>query len=299
MSDILITGGTGLVGSAIKNGTKLSSKDGDLRKWETTLNIFNHHKPKKVIHCAGKVGGLGGNMNYKGEYFYDNIMMGTQLINEAKNENIEKFIALGTVCSYPKFSSIPFTENNFWEGYPEETNAAYGLSKKMMTVQSEAYRNQFNFNSISVIPTNLFGPGDDFNPNTSHVIPGIISKISKAMFTNSKEIILWGDGTPTRDFLYVDDAADGIILAGEKYNDSYPLNLGAQKEISIKELANTISRLMNFDGKINWDTTKPNGQPRRCVSNEMAEQKIGFVPKISLEDGLKKVITWHKSQNFS
>ena len=237
--------------------------------------------------------------NNPAETFYDNIMMGTQLINEAKNENIEKFIALGTVCSYPKFSSIPFTENNFWEGYPEETNAAYGLSKKMMTVQSEAYRNQFNFNSISVIPTNLFGPGDDFNPNTSHVIPGIISKISKAMFTNSKEIILWGDGTPTRDFLYVDDAADGIILAGEKYNDSYPLNLGAQKEISIKELANTISRLMNFDGKINWDTTKPNGQPRRCVSNEMAEQKIGFVPKISLEDGLKKVITWHKSQNFS
>ena len=303
---ILVTGGNGFLGRIVVEKLKKlnvkvlinpSSKELDLRVQSNCKKAV--HDIDIVFHLAGKGGGIEYMRNNPAETFYDNIMMGTQLINEAKNENIEKFIALGTVCSYPKFSSIPFTENNFWEGYPEETNAAYGLSKKMMTVQSEAYRNQFNFNSISVIPTNLFGPGDDFNPNTSHVIPGIISKISKAMFTNSKEIILWGDGTPTRDFLYVDDAADGIILAGEKYNDSYPLNLGAQKEISIKELANTISRLMNFDGKINWDTTKPNGQPRRCVSNEMAEQKIGFVPKISLEDGLKKVITWHKSQNFS
>ena len=303
---ILVTGGNGFLGRIVVEKLKKlnvkvlinpSSKELDLRVQSNCKKAV--HDIDIVFHLAGKGGGIEYMRNNPAETFYDNIMMGTQLINEAKNENIEKFIALGTVCSYPKFSSIPFTENNFWEGYPEETNAAYGLSKKMMTVQSEAYRNQFNFNSISVIPTNLFGPGDDFNPNTSHVIPGIISKISKAMSTNSKEIILWGDGTPTRDFLYVDDAADGIILAGEKYNDSYPLNLGAQKEISIKELANTISRLMNFDGKINWDTTKPNGQPRRCVSNEMAEQKIGFVPKISLEDGLKKVITWHKSQNFS
>ena len=303
---ILVTGGNGFLGRIVVEKLKKlnvkslinpSSKELDLRLQSNCKKAV--HDIDIVFHLAGKGGGIEYMRNNPAETFYDNIMMGTQLINEAKNENIEKFIALGTVCSYPKFSSIPFTENNFWEGYPEETNAAYGLSKKMMTVQSEAYRNQFNFNSISVIPTNLFGPGDDFNPNTSHVIPGIISKISKAMSTNSKEIILWGDGTPTRDFLYVDDAADGIILAGEKYNDSYPLNLGAQKEISIKELANTISRLMNFDGKINWDTTKPNGQPRRCVSNEMAEQKIGFVPKISLEDGLKKVITWHKSQNFS
>ena len=303
---ILVTGGNGFLGRIVVEKLKKlnvkslinpSSKELDLRLQSNCKKAV--HDIDIVFHLAGKGGGIEYMRNNPAETFYDNIMMGTQLINEAKNENVEKFIALGTVCSYPKFSSIPFTENNFWEGYPEETNAAYGLSKKMMTVQSEAYRNQFNFNSISVIPTNLFGPGDDFNPNTSHVIPGIISKISKAMSTNSKEIILWGDGTPTRDFLYVDDAADGIILAGEKYNDSYPLNLGAQKEISIKELANTISRLMNFDGKINWDTTKPNGQPRRCVSNEMAEQKIGFVPKISLEDGLKKVITWHKSQNFS
>ena len=303
---ILVTGGNGFLGRIVVEKLKKlnvkvlinpSSKELDLRVQSNCKKAV--HDIDIVFHLAGKGGGIEYMRNNPAETFYDNIMMGTQLINEAKNENIEKFIALGTVCSYPKFSSIPFTENNFWEGYPEETNAAYGLSKKMMTVQSEAYRNQFNFNSISVIPTNLFGPGDDFNPNTSHVIPGIISKISKAMSTNSKEIILWGDGTPTRDFLYVDDAADGIILAGEKYNDSYPLNLGAQKEISIKELANTISRLMNFDGKINWDTTKPNGQPRRCVSNEMAERKIGFVPKISLEDGLKKVITWHKSQNFS
>ena len=303
---ILVTGGNGFLGRIVVEKLKKlnvkalinpSSKELDLRLQSNCKKAV--HDIDIVFHLAGKGGGIEYMRNNPAETFYDNIMMGTQLINEAKNENVEKFIALGTVCSYPKFSSIPFTENNFWEGYPEETNAAYGLSKKMMTVQSEAYRNQFNFNSISVIPTNLFGPGDDFNANTSHVIPGIISKISKAMSTNSKEIILWGDGTPTRDFLYVNDAADGIILAGEKYNDSYPLNLGAQKEISIKELANTISRLMNFDGKINWDTTKPNGQPRRCVSNEMAEQKIGFVPKIGLEDGLKKVITWHKCQIFS
>jgi GDP-L-fucose synthase len=303
---ILVTGGNGFLGRVVvEKLTKLnvksiispSSKELDLRLQSNCKKAV--HDVDVVFHLAGKGGGIEYMRNNPAETFYDNIMMGTQLINEAKNENIEKFIALGTVCSYPKFSSIPFTENNFWEGYPEETNAAYGLSKKMMTVQSEAYRNQFNFNSISVIPTNLFGPGDDFNPNTSHVIPGIISKISKAMLTNSKEIILWGDGTPTRDFLYVEDAADGIILAGEKYNDSYPLNLGAQKEISIKELGNMISKLMNFDGNINWDTTKPNGQPRRCVSNEMAEQKIGFIPKMSLEDGLKKIIAWHKSQNFS
>ena len=303
---ILVTGGNGFLGRIVveklkklnvKSLTNPSSKELDLRLQSNCKKAV--HGIDVVFHLAGKGGGIEYMRNNPAETFYDNIMMGTQLINEAKNENIEKFIALGTVCSYPKFSSIPFTEKNFWEGYPEETNAAYGLSKKMMTVQSEAYRSQFNFNSISVIPTNLFGPGDDFNPNTSHVIPGIISKISKAMLSNSKEITLWGDGTPTRDFLYVDDAADGIILAGEKYNDSYPLNLGAQKEISIKELANTISKLMNFDGKINWDTTKPNGQPRRCVSNEMAEQKIGLIPKISLEDGLKKDITWNQTQNIS
>jgi len=303
---ILVTGGHGFLGQVVvEKLTKLnvksikspSSKELDLRIQSNCKKAV--HDVDIIFHLAGKGGGIEYMRNNPAETFYDNIMMGTQLINEAKNENVEKFIALGTVCSYPKFSSIPFTEKNFWEGYPEETNAAYGLSKKMMAVQSEAYRSQFNFNSISVIPTNLFGPGDDFNPNTSHVIPGIISKISKAILSNSKEITLWGDGTPTRDFLYVEDAADGIILAGEKYNESFPLNLGAQKEISIKELANTISKLMNFNGKINWDLTKPNGQPRRCVSNEMAEQKIGFSPKISLEDGLKNIISWHKSQNFS
>ena len=303
---ILVTGGHGFLGRVVvKKLTKLnvksikspSSKELDLRLQSNCKKAV--HDVDIVFHLAGKGGGIEYMRNNPAETFYDNIMMGTQLINEAKNENVEKFIALGTVCSYPKYSSIPFTEKNFWEGYPEETNAAYGLSKKMMAVQSEAYRSQFNFNSISVIPTNLFGPEDDFNPNTSHVIPGIISKISKAMLSNSKEITLWGDGTPTRDFLYVEDAADGIILAGEKYNESFPLNLGAQKEISIKELANIISKLMNFNGKINWDLTKPNGQPRRCVSNEMAEQKIGFSPKISLEDGLKKIISWYKSQNLS
>tara|TARA_B100000029_G_scaffold27791_1_gene27108 strand:- start:2593 stop:3528 length:936 start_codon:yes stop_codon:yes gene_type:complete len=304
--NILVTGGNGFLGRVVVEKLKKlnvhsiqspSSKNLDLRLQSNCKKAVENIDI--VFHLAGKGGGIGYMQTNPADTFYDNIMMGTQLINEAKNANIEKFIALGTVCSYPKFSSIPFSENEFWNGYPEETNAAYGLSKKMMTVQSEAYRTQFNFNSISVIPTNLYGPGDDFDPTTSHVIPGIISKISKAISSKTNEITLWGDGTPTRDFLFVNDAADGIILAAEKYDDSLPLNLGAQKEISIKNLANTIARLMNFDGQINWDMSKPNGQPRRCVSNQIAEKKIGFSPKTSLEDGLMKVITWFNQQNFS
>ena len=225
-------------------------------------------------------------------------MMGTQLLHEAKNSNIEKFITLGTVCSYPKFASIPFTENEIWNGFPDEANAAYGISKKMMLVQSHVYRQQYGFNSISVIPTNLYGPEDDFNIETSNVIPGIILKISNAVKTNSNEVVLWGDGSPTRDFLFVDDAADGIILAAQKYDDASPINLGAQKETSIKELAMLVSEIMKFSGNIIWDDTKANGQPRRCVSNYKAEREIGFKPKISLKEGLIKVISWFES-NYS
>ena len=224
-------------------------------------------------------------------------MMSTQLIHEAMKAKVEKFIALGTICSYPKFANLPFSEEEIWEGYPEETNAAYGLSKKMMLVQSDAYRQQFGFNSISIIPTNLYGPYDNFNQDTSHVIPGIILKIFNAKKSNADKITLWGDGTPTRDFLFVEDAARGIILAGEKYEGTSIINLGSEQEISIKELANTISEIMNFSGEIIWDDTKPNGQPRRRVSNKKAKENFGFEAEISLKEGLGRTVEWFISQN--
>ena len=213
-----------------------------------------------------------------------------------KNAAVQKFIALGTVCSYPKFSQIPFLESSIWDGYPEETNAPYGLAKKMMLVQSQAYREQYNFKSIVVIPTNLYGPNDNFDPSSSHVIPALILKIDNAKKNNSKSITLWGDGTPTRDFLYVEEASRGIILAADKYDDPLPINLSSEEEISIKQLAELISDLMKFDGKITWDTSKPNGQPRRCVSNKRAEEKLNFKPEISLKEGLRRTIECYTAQ---
>ena len=302
---ILVTGGNGFLGSVVVDKLKKMNVSSVYAPSSTEFDLRSQSNCKKVVedidvvfHLAGKGGGIGYMINNPAETFYDNIMMGTQLMNEAKNANIQKFIALGTVCSYPKFASIPFSENKFWDGYPEETNASYGLSKKMLTVQSDAYRKQFNFNSISVIPTNLYGPGDDFNPETSHVIPAIILKVASAKKKNSDQITLWGDGSPTRDFLFVDDAADGIILAAQKYDHNTPINLGAEYEISINDLAEKISKIMSYEGSIIWDKSKPNGQPRRCVSNKMAKERIGFKPKTSLEDGLKKVISWFELQNF-
>lgn len=249
-----------------------------------------------MIHLAGHGGGIGLMKEKPGEIFYDNIMMGTQLIHEAKEAGVEKFIAIGTVCSYTKFTQIPFKEESIWTGYPEETNAAYGMSKKMLLVQSQAYRQQYGFKSIVLFPTNMYGPKDDFDPLTSHVIPAIILKIYQAKKTNTDSITLWGDGTPSRDFLYVEDAARGIILATEKYDNNLPVNLGSEEEITIKDLAKIICEIMNFNGKINWDISKPNGQPRRCVSNKMAEEKFGFKPEFSLKDGLKLTIDWFISQ---
>ena len=231
-----------------------------------------------------------------GDIFYDNIMMGTQLIHQAKEEGVEKFVGLGTVCSYPKISSMPFLEDSLWEGYPEETNAAYGLSKKMMLVQADAYRQQFGLNSTILFPTNLYGPTDNFEPTTSHVIPAIILKVHNALKEKSNQIILWGDGSPSRDFLYVEDAAKGVVLATERYDNPLPVNLGSEEEISIKELAELICNLMGFNGDIIWDSTKPNGQPRRCVSNKRAEKEFGFKPNTKLEEGLKSTIDWFISQ---
>jgi len=300
---VLVTGGKGFLGSFVveelqkRNVKKIiisSSIDHDLRKGENCKKLVQN--VDIVIHLAGHGGGIGLMKEKPGEIFYDNIMMGTQLIHEAKEAGVEKFIAIGTVCSYPKFTQIPFKEESIWTGYPEETNAAYGMSKKMLLVQSQAYRQQYGFKSIVLFPTNMYGPKDDFDPLTSHVIPAIILKIYQAKKTNTDSITLWGDGTPSRDFLYVEDAARGIILATEKYDNNLPVNLGSEEEITIKDLAKIICEIMNFNGKINWDISKPNGQPRRCVSNKMAEEKFGFKPEFSLKDGLKLTIDWFISQ---
>ena len=299
---VLVTGANGFMGTQVvkelkkRNPQKIicpSSKDCDLREKENCKAIVKD--VDLIFHLAGKGGGIGIMKEKPAEIFYDNIMMGTNLIHEAKEANVEKFIGIGTVCSYPKFAKIPFTEELIWDGYPEETNAAYGLAKKMMIVQSEAYKKQYNFNSISIIPTNLYGPGDDFNPITSHVIPALILKIFNAK--NSNSITLWGDGSPTRDFLYIDDVAKGIVLAAENYNDHLPVNLSSDDEISIKDLANLISKLMQFEGKIKWDKSKPNGQPRRRVSNKRAKESFRFKPETNIEDGLRNTIEWFYSQN--
>ena len=302
---ILVTGGNGFLGKSlirklkefdVKEIFSPSSNELDLRIKSNCQKVVKDIDV--IFHLAGNSGGIGYMEKNPASIFYDNIMMGIQLLHEAKSSNVEKFITLGTVCSYPKFTPIPFSENEIWNGFPDESNAPYGISKKIMLVQSDAYFRQYGFNSISVIPTNLYGPEDDFNIETANVIPGIILKISNAVKTDSKEVVLWGDGSATRDFLFVDDAADGIILAAQKYDNVSPINLGAQKETSIKELATLIAEIMKFSGDITWDDTKANGQPRRCVSNYKAEKEIGFKPKISLRDGLTKVISWFDS-NYS
>ena len=300
---VLVTGSKGFLGSfLVKELEKLCPKK-IITPSSKELDLRDNSNCKKavldvdiVFHLAAHVGGIGLNKERPGDLFYDNLMMGTQLLHEAKNASVQKFIALGTVCSYPKFSQIPFLESSIWDGYPEETNAPYGLAKKMMLVQSQAYREQYNFKSIVVIPTNLYGPNDNFDPSSSHVIPALISKIDNAKKNNSKSITLWGDGTPTRDFLYVEDASRGIIIAADKYDDPLPINLSSEEEISIKQLAELISDLMKFDGKITWDTSKPNGQPRRCVSNKRAEEKLNFKPEISLKEGLRRTIECYTAQ---
>jgi len=299
---IVVTGGTGFLGSRIvsilkeKGAKKIiisNSKDYDLRLRENCKKISKD--VDVIFHTAAKVGGIGLNKEKPGELFYDNLMMGTNLMEEARLNHVEKFIALGTICSYPKFTPIPFSEETIWDGYPEETNAPYGLAKKMLLVQSQAYAQQYNFNSIVIFPTNLYGPKDNFDDNTSHVIPALIKKIETAKKNNLKTISIWGDGSPSRDFLYVDDAANGIVLAAEKYNKSEPLNLGTGKETTIKELVHILLKIMNADLEIKWDTNKPNGQPRRCISIEKAEKEIGFKPMIGLEKGLKQTVYWYQN----
>ena len=302
-SSILVTGGTGFLGSRVVSLLKnrgaeniiiSHSNENDLRLRESCSDITKNIDI--VFHIAAKVGGIGFNQEKPAELFYDNLMMGTNLMEEARKNGVKKFVALGTICSYPKFTPIPFAENDIWNGYPEETNAPYGLAKKMLLVQSQAYFQQYNFNSIVVFPTNLYGPRDNFSEDSSHVIPALIKKVFFAKNADKKKITLWGDGSPSRDFLYVDDAAEGIILAAEKYNNQEPINLGTSEEITIKELIAKIQKIMNTDLEIEWELEKPNGQPRRCVSFEKAKNEIGFSPKINLEEGLRKTINWYEQE---
>jgi GDP-L-fucose synthase len=297
---VLVTGGAGFLGSHVvkqlrKHGTKEitipRSKSCDLRERE---NCRKAVKDKDiVIHLAARVGGIGFNREIPGELYFDNLIMGALLMEEARLARVEKFVAVGTICCYPKFTPVPFREENLWEGYPEETNAPYGLAKKMLLVQSQAYRQQYNFNSIFLMPVNLYGPGDNFDPRSSHVIPALIKKIVDAKERGLNYIEVWGTGNATREFLYVEDAANGIRLATERYNKAEPVNLGAGFEISIKELTHLISELIGFDGDIIWDTSKPDGQPRRCLDTSKAREEFGFEAKVNLREGLKKTISWY------
>ena len=248
-----------------------------------------------ILHLAAHVGGIGANREHPAEFFYDNLMMGVQLMHQAWRRGVGKFVAIGTVCAYPKVTPVPFKEDALWDGYPEETNAPYGLAKKMLLVQAQAYRQQYGFNAIFLLPVNLYGPGDNFNPASSHVIPALIRKCLEAQQRGDREIIAWGDGSPTREFLYVDDAAEGILLASERYDASDPVNLGSGYEISIKDLTELIARLTGFKGRLVWDTTKPNGQPRRGMDVSRAEKFFGFKTRMSFEEGLQRTIEWYRA----
>ena len=273
------------------------SSEYDLRDSQAIRRMLKSVGPDMIIHLAAVVGGIGANRENPGKFFYDNLMMGVQLIEESRLFGVKKFAAIGTICAYPKFTPVPFKEDDLWNGYPEETNAPYGLAKKMLLVQSQAYRQQYGFNSIYLLPVNLYGPGDNFSPQSSHVIPALIKKCIDAQRQGEKSITVWGTGKATREFLYVDDAARGIILAVERYDKSDPVNLGAGFEISIKDLVNLIVRLTKFKGKVIWDKTKPDGQPRRRLDTKRAEKEFGFRSQVDFVKGLSWTIAWYKAQN--
>jgi GDP-L-fucose synthase len=299
---VLITGGNGFLGTHLVAqlkalGAKITApthEQYDLVKAGDIKRLYDDNPTEMVIHLAARVGGIGANREHPGSFFYDNLMMGVQLMHEAYLRKIPKFVALGTVCAYPKYTPVPFKEDDIWNGYPEETNAPYGLAKKMMLVQSQGYREEYGFNSIFLLPVNLYGPGDNFDPSSSHVIPALIKKCVDAVENKDEEIVVWGDGSATREFLYVEDAAKGIILAAEEYNKSDPVNLGSAFEISIKDLITIIAKETGFTGKITWDTTKPNGQPRRKLETSRAKTEFGFESSTTFEEGLKKTIAWCK-----
>jgi GDP-L-fucose synthase len=268
----------------------------DLTDASAVRRLYDTARPDIVVHLAAEVGGIGANREHPAQFFYNNLMMGTQLLHEGWRSGIEKFVAIGTVCAYPKHTPVPFREDDLWNGYPEETNAPYGLAKKMLLVQSQAYRQQYGFNSIFLLPVNLYGPRDNFDPASSHVIPALIRKCLEARQRGDSEVVVWGDGSPTREFLYADDAAEGILLATEHYNGSDPVNLGSSNEISIKDLVELIARVTGFTGAIRWDATKPNGQPRRRLDISRARELFGFESKTSFETGLSRTVEWYLSR---
>lgn len=300
---VVVTGGAGFLGSYLVAGLRREGcrqifvprrRDYDLRTLEAIHRLLDDAAPDIVIHAAGVVGGIGANRAHPAEFFYDNLMMGVQLLHESWKAGVAKFVAIGTICAYPKFTPVPFREEDLWNGYPEETNAPYGLAKKMLLVQSQAYREQYGYRSIFLLPVNLYGPGDNFDPGSSHVIPALIKKCVEAKQRGDEEIVVWGDGSATREFLYVEDAAAGILLAAERYDRSEPVNLGSAFEISIKDLAGMIARLSGFQGRLVWDTTKPNGQPRRKLDTSRAEKEFGFKATTTFEEGLRRTIDHYR-----
>jgi GDP-L-fucose synthase len=305
---VVVTGGAGFLGTVLveklrERGCRQvyvpRAAEFDLRDRDQIVRLYEQVKPHIVIHLAAVVGGIGANQANPGRFFYDNAIMGIQLIEYARLAGVEKFVATGTICAYPKFCPVPFKEDDLWNGYPEETNAPYGLAKKMMLVQAQSYREQYGFNAIYLLPVNLYGPRDNFDLNTSHVIPALIRKFVEANERGDKEVVLWGDGSPTREFLYVEDAAEGLLLATERYDGPLPVNLGTGEEMSIADLAKMIAAEVNFTGRFVWDTSKPNGQPRRCLDVSRAKELFGFEAHHRLRDGIPKTVAWFMSNRDS
>jgi GDP-L-fucose synthase len=303
---VIVTGGAGFLGSHVVEELKANGASDivvprsikyDLREKTDVVRLYNDNpNATMVIHLAATVGGIGINREHPGIFFYDNIMMGTLLLEQARQAGIKKFVGIGTICSYPKFTPIPFKEDDLWSGYPEETNAPYGLAKKMLLVQSQAYRQEFGYNAIHILPVNLYGPHDNFDPKSAHVIPDVIRKMMDAKEQGQSYVTLFGDGSPTREFLYVRDAARGIVLAAEHYNKGEPVNLGSAFEIRIKDLVEIIAEEVGFEGELRWDTTKPNGQPRRKLNVSRAEQEFGFISQTNFRIGLHETINWYKAE---
>jgi GDP-L-fucose synthase len=302
---VVVTGGSGFLGRRVVAALQQRacaaihsprSAQYDLREKAQVIRLFEETRPDVVIHLAAVVGGIGANRAHPGRFFYENLVMGVETLEQARRFGVKKFVGIGTICAYPKFTPVPFREDALWDGYPEETNAPYGLAKKMLLVQSQAYRQEYGMDAIHLLPVNLYGPGDNFDPETSHVIPAMIRKMEEARRASRDEVVLWGDGSPTREFLYVDDAAEGVVLATERYDESAPVNLGSGHEVPIRDLAVVVAQATGFGGRIVWDASKPNGQPRRGLDTSRAERAFGFRARTDFAQGLAQTVAWFRAQ---